>query len=109
MAAYLTARQVAERWACSPKTVIRLAERGALAGVRVGDLWRFGVAAVEAYEAAHTTAAETVQPAPTPAPRKQEVRPPTTVDGFTLPADYEPVFKDLWPFHETKKAASQRH
>lgn len=109
MAAYLTARQVAERWACSPKTVIRLAERGQIAGVRVGDLWRFGVAAVEAYELAHTTSAETVQAAPTSAPRTQEVRPPTIVDGFALPADYEPVFKDLWPFHETKKAALPRH
>lgn len=108
MAAFMTPRQVAERWECSPRHVRRLCASGELAAMRLGlDSWRIAVGAVEAYEAAHTTSAETVQQQA--ALPRQEVR-PATVGGFTLPDDYEPVFPTLWPGHQaTKKAASQRH
>lgn len=107
MAAFLTARQVGERWGCSPKTVKRLAERGELAAMKLGADWRIGTAAVEAYEQRHTTSAESVQAAPTAGVQKQEVGATTAVGGFTLPDDYEPCFPDLWPGHEprTKRAA----
>lgn len=107
MSAFMSPRQVAERWGCSARQVRRLCADGYLPAMRLGiDAWRISVTAVEAYESARTPSAV---PAPSAPPKEQEVRPATTVDGFTLPADYIPVFPDLWPLHETKKAALQRH
>lgn len=111
MSLFMTPRQVAEQWECSPEHVQRLCKRGELAAMKLARRgWRISPAAVEAYEAAHTSATPaTANETPKPeASRREEVqRPVTTVGGFTLPADYEPVFKDLWPFHETKKSASR--
>lgn len=113
---FMTPRQVAERWACDPSTVRALIRRGELPAMRLGlDSWRVAVSAIEAYEQARTVA-----PEPEPqlaqigklAPAIKEVTTyTTTVDGFTLPADYAPVFPELWPGHapRTKKAAPQRH
>lgn len=106
MAAYLTPRQVAERWSCSARHVRRLCASGELTAMRLGlDAWRIGVSAVEAYELAHTSGAVEAPPATTSAPKPKEVRPPAVVDGFTLPDGYEPVFPDLWGVGApTKKA-----
>jgi excisionase family DNA binding protein len=105
VATFLTPAEVAARWSCSPRHVRRLAERHQLPGLRVGGAWRFSLESVEAFEAGHTTSAETVHAAPRSA---QEVSYTTTVDGFTLPADYEPVFPELWGIGapSTKKTAS---
>lgn len=97
MALYLTPREVAARWACSARHVRRLCASGDLLAMRLGlESWRIGLAAVEAYEAAHSASASTVEPAPAP----KEVTHTPSADGFTLPADYEPAFPDLWPGHE---------
>lgn len=104
MPAYLTPDELAARWRRSRRHVNRMAQQRRIPAVRIEGGWRFSLAAIEAYEAGHTTTVEPEQPAPTSAPR--EVPAATTVDGFTLPADYEPVFKDLWPLHKTKKSAS---
>lgn len=104
---YLTAAQLAERWQCSARHVRRLAESQKLRGMRVGDLWRFSVAAVEAYEQAQTS-----EPADLPvamaARERQEVRAPGSLDSVALPAGYEPVFPELWPGYvpQTKKKAA---
>lgn len=110
MSLFLTPRQVAERWGCSRRQVQRLCASGELRAMRLGlDAWRIAVADVEAYEQRQTTAStEASNPEPT---TREEGRRPVAVDGFTLPADYEPVFPALWPGHapRTKKAASQRN
>lgn len=103
---YMTTREVAARWGCDRTTVTERARSGELVGMRLGRDWRFAVSAVESFEQRNTTSAETVETAPAPAAPK-EVRAPVKLDGFTLPANYEPVFKDLWPLHETKKSASR--
>lgn len=107
---FMTPRQVAERWSCSTRHVRRLCEAEQLTAMRIGlTNWRIAVSAVEAYEDGHTTTVEPEQPASDSAPR--EVRHASTADGFTLPADYSPVFPDLWPGHEatTKKTALSSH
>src|SRR5688572_25734705 len=98
MATFLTSRQVAERWECSPRQVQRLCASGGLRAMQLGvQSWRIALADVEAYERAHTTAATDVAKAPAPAPAsREEVRPPVSIDGFALPDGYEPVFPDLW-------------
>ena len=54
-AALLTAAQVAERWACAPRTVYQLAEQGRLGCVRFGRrMVRFSLEAVEDFEQRHT-------------------------------------------------------
>jgi excisionase family DNA binding protein len=103
VATFLTPREVGERWHCSPRHVRRLAERHQLPGLRVGGAWRFSLDSVEAYEAGHTTACES---APTTAPAPKEVQLATGAAGFTLPADYEPVFKDLWLTAEPNEKAA---
>lgn len=107
MALYMTPREVAERWRCSPRQVRRLCADGDLRAMRLGiENWRIAVADVEAYEAARTTA---------PAPKRQTMRPaaaptpPVVLDGFTLPEGYEPRFPELWGLAApTKKAALPR-
>jgi excisionase family DNA binding protein len=110
MALFLTPRQVAERWGCSARHVRDLCQRGDLRAMRLGlESWRIAVSEVEAYERRQTT-----EPRSDEAPKQEapkEGRPPVPIDGFTLPADYEPVFAELWPGHapRTRKAAVQRH
>ena len=101
MAAYLTARQLAERWNCGASYVRKLCRSGVLPAMRLGSDWRISEAAVTAYEQARTSEpAEIETAAPAMAQKVKEVTNTTTLDGFTLPADYAPVFKDLWPGHE---------
>lgn len=106
MAAFMTPRDVAQLWACSTRHVRRLCQTGELRAMRSGDLWRIAVADVEAYERRHTASAE---PEQQPAPKQtKEVRPPVKVDGFSLPADYEPVFPTLWPGHVATKTMARQ-
>lgn len=102
-AMYLTPRELAERWSCSARHVRRLCGSGALPAMRLGiESWRISLAAVEAYEAARTGGAVSSTPnegRKAEAPRR-EVRP--TID-LALPADYAPVFADLWPGHVPAK------
>lgn len=96
MSQFLTPAQLAERWACSPRHVRRLCQRGDLRAMRLGlDAWRISVEAVEAYERGHTTGgagSETSNEG-----QKEEVKQfVTAVAGLSLPADYVPVFPDLW-------------
>jgi excisionase family DNA binding protein len=109
MSDFMAPRQLAERWNCSARHVRRLCASGELRAMRLGqEAWRISLGAVAEYEYAHSTPEVG---GPDPAPKTQEVRPVTTVAGFTLPDDYVPVFPHLWPGHEarTKKAASSRH
>jgi len=101
----MTTAEVAERWACDPSTVTARARSGALIGMRLGTDWRFSMAAVEAYERAHTTAPDS---AASNAGQKQEA----------TPAPIRPVFAVLeetgvplplperWWEQETNSAAS---
>lgn len=97
-AQFLTTAQVAERWQCDRSTVTALARGGKLTGLRLGTDWRFSLAAVEAYETRQTTGAPETAPAP------KEVQRPTAVAGIALPADYEPVFPELWGMAPDAKA-----
>lgn len=109
-ASFLTPREVAERWGCSARHIRRLCGSGELRAMRLGlESWRISMDAVSEYEQRHTS--EPAAPAPTAAPKTQEVRPTAVVDGFTLPADYTPCFPDLWPGHapQTKKGALSSH
>ena len=45
----LTKEDVAERFKCSTKTVVKQAKSGALLSFRLGDLWRFRARDVEAF------------------------------------------------------------
>ena len=96
MAPLMTARQVAERWQCSPEHVQRLAKRGLLSGMRLGDRpWRFTPEAVAAYETAHTTtSAETVQPAS----RATSPARPTAVE---IGGEYDAVFAGDVPWRRS--------
>lgn len=89
MAAPMKPADVAARWDCSAGHVRRLCRRGELQAMRLGSDWRISLEAVEAYEAAHTTAS------PAAAPVQQPVNQPSirtvpfvVADGFegALPA-----------------------
>jgi excisionase family DNA binding protein len=55
---FLTPRQVAERWGCSPRHVRRLCRSGELRAMRLGqDAWRISMEAVETFEQARTSGA----------------------------------------------------
>jgi len=54
---YLTEEQVAERWQCKPRMVRELWARREITAVKVGRLVRYPLAAIEAYEGAHTVPA----------------------------------------------------
>ena len=69
--------------------------------MRLGSDWRISVAAAEAHEQRQTSK-PVEAPAPPAAPRT-ETRAVSTVDGISLPADYVPVFGDLWPGHVPAK------
>lgn len=115
MAEYLTTREVAAKLRFSTRTIRKMCERGqlrAMQGVGLGN-WRIPADEVEAYEQRNTRSAEAVQPAPTraqlehavtvlnngplgPGANQREVSAPVKLDGFTLPADYVPVFPAAW-------------
>lgn len=46
---------LAERWGCSPRHIRNLVRKGDLKGFRVGNLLRFTVGEVEAYECGGAT------------------------------------------------------
>jgi len=48
----LTAEELAQRWQIRPSTVYALTRKGSIPTVRLGRLYRYRLAAVEAYEAA---------------------------------------------------------
>lgn len=97
-ALYMTPGELAERWHCSPKHVRRLCASGELPSMRLGDLWRISIAAVEDFEQRQTTTDATHRVGMRQPLSHEEVS-TTTVDGFTLPSDYVPVFAALWPAH----------
>jgi excisionase family DNA binding protein len=47
---YFTAKQLAQRWQVTQRTVINLAVSGQLPGIRIGRLWRFRPQDIEAWE-----------------------------------------------------------
>ena len=107
MALFLTPRQVSERWGCSPRQVRRLCASGDLRAMRLGlEAWRIALADVETYERSRT-AIET----PKPEASRKEGTHPISTGGFTVPANYQDVYAELWGTAPapTKKAASQRH
>jgi len=89
--AYLTTTTLAERWSCDPSTIRRIALSGQIERFKLGTEWRFSMAAVEAYEQAHTLPIDgadaaldmIAQDAPTPA----------TYSRRAADDDYEAVFK----------------
>jgi excisionase family DNA binding protein len=101
MALFLTPREVAARWGCSARHVQELAQAGRLQAMRLGRRgWRIPVAAVEAYEAGHTTACESAQAAPTTAPASApEVR-------SELPSVGRLALPDRWWENPTLSAVS---
>lgn len=104
MSQYLRPAEVAARWACSPAHVRTLAARGELRGMKIGAKdWRFSLEAVLDFEGRNTP--EATASAPAQEATNQEVSRPTAIDGFALPADYVPVFPNLWSADATKKAA----
>jgi excisionase family DNA binding protein len=104
----LTPQQLAERWQCHPRTVRKLAELGKLRGLRVGDLWRFKLADVEAFESAN---ANTAPAAPEKAAAERAARSThQPASDFALPDGYEPIFPEAWGREPTtgKRPASRR-
>lgn len=102
---YLTTAQLAERWACAPSYVRKLARRGVLAGMRLGVDWRFSLAAVEAYERARTTEPAEIETMPVTTPTAPDLV--TLAPGdFELPAGYEPRFPHLWGMTREDAASS---
>jgi excisionase family DNA binding protein len=105
VAAYLTPSGLAQQWAVSRRTVLRLIERGELHAVRVGEQWRIPAGAVEVYEAEHTA-----QPGePQPRPSQPLATVPVSLVGFDLPADYEPVFPHRWGRESSPKNKAVSH
>lgn len=117
MAAMLTPQQVAAEFNCSAETVRRLCKSGRLRAMRLGDSWRISPEAVAAYRE-H----QTVQPASPVVTASAPATSPAVSAGALpdLPADYVPVFPELWHGHvaqpatgrsrsaDTKKARSVR-
>lgn len=116
----LTPQQVAAQWSCSDETVRRLCRSGQLRAMRLGDSWRIPSEALIEYRQRHTVSADAVEAASPSASQPQPATSPAALGPLTdLPADYEPVFKELWPDHvarpatrrggsATKKTARQR-
>lgn len=106
MAGLMTASDVARRWSCTPDHVARLARHRKLRAMRLGSDWRFSLADVEAYEAAHTTGPVLV-PAAAALPemaRAGQAALARTIGG--LPDDYEPVYPHLVGRESVTKAAA---
>lgn len=87
-ATILTARQVADRWQCSPQHVGRLAKRGELHPLRVvGSHYRFTLAEIEAFEARMATAPESapeIAPLPSRPARAKKTQPVGGMDGLAV-------------------------
>lgn len=77
----LSAQDVAARWNVDERTVQLLAARQQLRGFKIGRVWRFSEADVDAYVASQTNAAP-----PEPAPAAAAA-PLTT---------YSDTYRDLW-------------
>lgn len=96
---HLTPRQLAERWAISERSALRMAESGKLRALRVGRLWRFPLDAVAAYEAEHTAAshqaAQETASTTTVAPR---ARRSDQAPAVALEGGYAPVFRGPVPW-----------
>ena len=102
MAAQLTPAQLAAEWQCSASYVRRLCRTGALRAMRLGSDWRISREAISEYEQRHTAQAAT-DATPDVALRQ---RTPLLLTALPdLPADYSPVFGDLWPDHAVRPAA----
>lgn len=98
----LTVQQVAAQWACSDETVRRLCRSGALRAMRLGDSYRIPPEALDEYRQQHTAAAPIT---PAPASQPQPATSPAALGPLPdLPADYEPVFPELWPNHVARPA-----
>jgi excisionase family DNA binding protein len=54
----LTAEQLAERWQIPTSQVYRLTREGQIPAVRLGRYYRYAPAAIKAFEAGGTTAAQ---------------------------------------------------
>lgn len=105
MAGLMTAADVARRWSCTPDHVARLARHRKLRAMRLGSDWRFSLADVEAYEAAHTSGPELTPAAATPPMvRAGQAALARTIGG--LPDDYEPVYPHLVGRESVTKAAA---
>ena len=100
MAIFMTPRQVAERWSCSPRHVRRLCLSGELAAMRLGTDWRISVAAVEAHEAGQTS-----QPA---ADTTGTAASETGAPVFELPARYEQRFPHLLGMEPATRAGRRK-
>lgn len=50
----LTAKQLAARWHCSARTIVRMIKRRSLSATRIGKKWLIRLATIEQYERNHT-------------------------------------------------------
>lgn len=98
--AALKPADVAERWNCSAAHVRRLCRRGELQAMRLGSDWRISAEAVEAYEAAHTTAS------PAAAPVSQPVRAATSPAVLTVVGEMDGALPARWWEKTATTAAS---
>lgn len=98
----MTTAELAERWRRHPSWVRKLIRSGRLAALKLGAEYVVGLEAVEDFERAQTTASHADEAPKPEAPRREDAA-VTTLDGFELPADYEPVFGHLWPGHVPAK------
>ena len=101
MASFITARQLSERWGCSPQHVRRLCAAGSLRAMRLGldasrDAWRISEEAIAEYELAHTSHPAVKQP--DRAPSRLSPPGPTGTAAILgpLPDGYEPRFPEAW-------------
>lgn len=128
MAAFLTPREVAERWGCHPNHVGRLCASGQLRAMKLGRRgWRIIPEALAEYEARQTTApeADDLKAARVARSISKALGVSTALD-LGADVEYDPVFSGPVPWRsevidaaspaagrgrspKTKKAASQRH
>lgn len=94
MSTFLTADAVAERWQCSPEHVTRMARSRQLRAMKSGRIWRFRLKDVEAYEAAHTSDAESETPQGSGLTRAYASQRP----AIELSGTYAPVVKGPVPW-----------
>jgi excisionase family DNA binding protein len=97
MAGLMTTRAVAEHLAISERHVQELAQSGELQAVKLGRLWRFRPAAVEAFEQRHTTSAEPERQVPVVA----------AAPALTAMPDGGRVLGERWWENRQNDAASQ--
>lgn len=102
MAAYLTPREVAERWGCSARHVRRLCASGELRAMRLGlESWRISLEAVEAYELTRTSGQAMTPTEPTAEP----IRP---VFGVLAEATGPLVLPERWWEGETASPRTRK-